>query len=190
MILETKEIDLEVAVAQFLNWADSCAKRNRTAREVMQEMLVEYKNTRIAHTNLEKENDMLLFQWSNHTEYLFPKPIDLRNYASRGGDAWLSTIPLISAPHLNFTRQVVAGENDDLEFDDVAIQMSITLLFEDEASIEKNESGNLWVSATGDNNNGIFSIENGLEIYLSTHMVTRLLDKRPSRFTSNVGDCG
>jgi hypothetical protein len=189
-MVHTTEIDLDVAVAQFLDWAGSCAQRNLTAREIMHEILTEYQNTRIADTDLQKDNDMLLFQWGNHTEYLFSEPTNLRNYVLRGGDAWLKTIPLITAPYLNFTRQLVAGENDDAEFDDVAIQMSITLLFEDETEMTKRDGSNLWLSLLSEDQYGALSIDSGLKEYLSLSKVVHLLDKKPSHFTSNVGGCG
>jgi hypothetical protein len=80
--------------------------------------------------------------------------------------------------YLDFTRQVFANnEEKSLEFDDVAVQMSITLCYE--LSIGSEPNSNLWIDMPGE-------IERGLSKYRATPFVGILLGIPAWRATVTV----
>ena len=84
--------------------------------------------------------------------------------------------------YLNFTRQVFPSNgNKDVEFDDVAIQMSITLCYG--STVENENSDGLWIETPND-------LEHGEENFRSTPFVNLLLKTPISRVQIIAEHCG
>lgn len=176
------EIDQEAAVAQFLKLARSCQERNLTAAEVIREITTFYRDIHIAGADVEDDGDMLLFQWGSGKQLLLTEPRDLRE--SEGGELSFESADSL---YLDFTRQVFTGgdeedehEGDD-DFDDSAIQMSLTLVYG--PAKPKTKSGNIWISAPD-------GIDTDLKKYVAQPLVAELLNAAPTRYVATVGDCG
>jgi hypothetical protein len=116
-----------------------------------------------------------------------PEPVDHR-------DLTTATVRFLPDAHryLDFNRQVVpttrppydpTNENYDYEdnFDDVAVQMSITLIFE---QADPNERGaNVWIHEP-------VELEEGIEQFLQKPFVQEYLRKPAQIVSIDVGRCG
>jgi hypothetical protein len=171
------EVHQETAVAQFLILARSCQERRLKAPEVARELIKFYREVRVSGTNLEADHDMLLFQWGTGQQWLLSEPTDLRGLP----DGQLDT-DNSESQYLDFTRQVFApGDDEEAEFDDLAIQMGITLVYGPATGRE--ESGNMWISSLN-------QLEAETNKFSSQPLVSLLLNATPSRYVAVVGLCG
>jgi hypothetical protein len=169
------EIDQEAAVAQFLKLARSCQERNLTAAEVVREFTTFYRDIRIAGAAVNEDADMLLFQWGAGQHLLLTEPRDLRE--SDDGELQFDPADLL---FLDFTRQVFTGDDED-DFDDLAIQMGLTLVYG--PANPKTESGNLWIRPPK-------RIDWDLKKHAAQPLVAELLNAAPTRYVATVGNCG
>ncbi|HUY92589.1 MAG TPA: hypothetical protein VMV10_27870 [Pirellulales bacterium] len=171
------EIDQESAVAQFLEISRACQAQQLTAAEVMREIIRFYKEVRVSGANFDVDGDMLLFQWGAGKHPILPEPKDLR-----GIDDDEVQFDSTESQYLDFTRQVfAAGDEDDADFDDSAIQMSITCIYGPARGDE--ESGDLWIPSPT-------RIEYDVKKHASQPLVSQLLDQRWTRIIATVGFCG
>ena len=120
---------------------------------------------------------MLLLQSGATRPLVVSEPTDLRK---RGDD------DLKFADHelqyLDFTRQVfAAGEDEEAEFDDSAVQMSITLGFG--PADGKEPSSNQWIHTPDD-------IDSGKMGFVDTPFVQSLLSVPAKSVAITVGLCG
>ena len=83
-------------------------------------------------------NDMLLLQWGAMRPLDISAPTDLR----RLGSGKVAFVPQ-KLRYLDFTRQVFAPAEESDEFDDLAVQMSVTLTYSPADGTEPN--ANLWI---------------------------------------------
>jgi len=171
------EVDQETAVAQFLILARRCQERHLKAPEVARELIRFYREVRVSGTDLNADHDMLLFQWGAGRQWLLSEPTDLRGCQD---DQLIADD--FESEYLDFTRQVFApGDDEEAEFDDLAIQMGITLVYGPATGKEK--GGNMWISSLN-------HIEEELNKYSSQPLVSQLLNATPSRYVAVVGLCG
>src|SRR5574340_4636 len=117
-------LDLETSAIDFLALGRRLLSFDQlTAEQVLGEFIAWYTNTRIAGALLAEDGDMLLLEWGETQPFDLKDPADLRRLKD-------DPIRLIDEyfPYLDFTRQVfVNNEEKSLEFDDVAVQMRVTL---------------------------------------------------------------
>ena len=93
---------------------------------VLNKLIAWYRETRIIGTSLIDQGDMLLFQWGALRPFDIAEPTDVRGI----GDGKIKFLDS-KFQYLNFTRQVFANYGDNaIEFDDVAVQMRISLFYE------------------------------------------------------------
>jgi len=171
-------IDLETSINDFLKLGQQLQSlQPLTGENVLSELFAWYRENRITGTSLIKNGDMLLLQWGVTRPLDIFKSTDLRGI----GD---EKIQFSSSrfQYLNFTRQVVADFGDkDVEFDDVAIQMSITLCYG--STEEKENSDDIWIETPND-------VESGEEKFRSTSFVNLLMKTPVSRVEIIAQHCG
>jgi hypothetical protein len=169
--------NIEEAVSRFLEIGRNIKESNPiTGRVVLERVLRWYREVRIAGTDFDEDDDMLLLQWGSLNPLLLSEPTDMRH---RAGEKWQFS----QEPHryIDFTRQVCpASDNDDEEFDDVAVQMSITLAFEPADGSEP--SGNTWISTPD-------AIDDGTKALMNRY-VTALIDKPASIIAISASNIG
>jgi len=171
------EVDQETAVAQLLALARSWQERGLKPLEVAHEMIRFYCEVRISGTNMQADHDMLLFQWGIGQHWLLPEPTDLRGlpHGQLKSDEFESV-------YVDFTRQIFApGDDEEAEFDDLAIQMGITLVYGPATGEE--ECGNMWISSLN-------QLDQEMNKFVSQSFVSPLLNATPSRYVTTVGLCG
>lgn len=171
-------VDFESAVAGFLELARGLqATPTLTGELVMGRLTSWYGSTRITGADLDRDNDMLLFQWGVDTPMALDEPTDLRYLADdavRYGSERLKS--------LDFTRQVFAqGDDPEVEFDDLAMQMSVTLFYGAETGEEPNS--NLWIDRPTD-------VDRRLEEFVAVPFVRSLIAVPSTRATAFVTYCG
>ncbi|MBI4963365.1 MAG: hypothetical protein HY913_08810 [Desulfomonile tiedjei] len=170
------EVDQETAIARFLSLARLCHERRLTAVEVIHQIIHFYQEVRIFTADLDKDDDMLLFQWGASRNLLFAEPTDLRPLK----DGKLEFDDVESA-FLEFTRQVFApGDDEEAEFDDLAIHMSIILLYGPASGQE--QGGQLRIS--------LKRADDDVKEFVSQPFVSERLHADPTRYVSLVGFCG
>ena len=174
------EVNQETAVTQFLTLARSCQQKKSTATEVVRQICGLYREVRITGADPADDGDMLLFQWGTGKHLLLTEPTDLRNLDD--DEFEFDSTELL---YLNFTRQVFVSsdeENDDGDdFDDDAIQMSLTLVYG--PATRKTKSDNLWLSSPED-------MDADLQAHATSPVVASLLNVTPSRYVATVESCG
>ncbi|MBI1248614.1 hypothetical protein GC197_12335 [bacterium] len=168
------EIDLETAVEQFLELAQSYQESSLKASEILQEVAASFRNVRISGADPEKDQDMLLLEWGRGAQFALDQPTDLR----QSDDEDLESIEIL---YLGFTRQLCAG--DDEEFDDAAIQMRLICVYQSESSDAEVTSGNLWISDPS-------RLEYDLKKYASQPFVAEWIDQSCTRSIALVDCCG
>lgn len=179
-------VDQEAVIAHFLQWARSVQDRNLNAVEVIREMTDYYQETRITGSDLDEDRDMLLFQWGVGKHPLLAEPEDLRD-STTGEHESASPVAFDSKNlmYLDFTRQVVASpigdDDDDEEFEDTAVQMSLTLVYG--AGGHKNESGNLWIASPK-------RMDHDLKKFAANPFVSAILELEPTRYVGTVDFAG
>ena len=88
--------------------------------DVIEEFLKLYADTRISHTNLEENGDMLLFQWGTYD----------------GGEG--------SYFEFDITRQVISPDHEDDESEEGIKQLKVTFKYLPTPSSKKLKDGNAW----------------------------------------------
>jgi hypothetical protein len=133
-------VDFETAITTFLTLGRRLqAATPLTGERVLDELTAWYRDSGIDGAAIDQAADMLLLQWGTTRPLLVSEPIDLRK---RGDDNLMFAAQELR--YLDFTRQVfVAGEDEEAQFDDVAVQMSITLGFQPADGTEP--ISNLWI---------------------------------------------
>ena len=169
--------NIDAAVSGFLDMG-RCIKESDsiTGRVVLERVLNWYRDIRIAGTDFAEDDDMLLLQWGALNPLLLSEPTDMRH---RAGEKWQYAQERHS--YLDFTRQVCpATDNEDEEFDDVAVQMSITLAF---GIADGNEPlANTWICNPE-------QIDDGTTVFMNP-FVNALLDKPASIIGVCAFNCG
>ena len=119
---------------------------------------------------------MLLLQWGSTNAPLIDKPTDLR-------DSDVDTVFEDSKRlYLDFTRQVlVEPKGSDVEFDDVAIQMSLKLYYQ--VAQQDVRSGNMWIEAPN-------YVEQRKNQYIKNEFVRSLLNEHPQKVVAYAGSAG
>jgi hypothetical protein len=171
-------------IAHFRKRARSVQERHLNAIDVVQELLDDYRATRITRFNLEDNEDMLLFQWGVGKHALPTQLGDLRgDDAIENGSKPKVEFDCKDLAYLDVTRQVLAaGEDESEELDDSAIQMSLTLIY-GPGGHEK-ESGNLWISL-------LSRMNQDLKQFVGNNpFVMSMLDLAPSRYVATVDFVG
>ena len=171
-------IDLETSVKDFLALGQQLqSMQPLTAENVLSEFFAWYREYCINGASLIEDEDMLLLQWGVIRPLNILEPTDLRGIGEEEIEYSNSRFQ-----YLNFTRQVFpSGGNKDVEFDDVAIQMSITLCYG--VTVEKEHSDDLWIESPND-------LEHGEEKFRSIPFVDLLLKTPVSRVEIIAQHCG
>ena len=130
----------EATVAGFLELARRIQeRRGATGAQILEWAANYYHEIRVEDADLRAQGDMLLVQWGRTRPWLLTEPTDLRPDS-------VAAVASESAErrYLDVTRQLVPGGNDpDDEFDDVAVQLSLTLVYEAADGSEPN--ANRWI---------------------------------------------
>jgi len=171
-------IDFETGIADFLALGRRLQQtQSLTGERILNEVTAWYRDSRINGAAVDRDDDMLLFQWGATRPLLVSEPTDLRQV--RDGDLKFADQEV---RYLDFTRQVFAhGENEGDDFDDSAVQMSITLGFDVADGDEP--SSNLWVDTPE-------GIDKGKEDLCTIPFVHSLLRVPPRSVAITVGYCG
>ena len=185
-------VDQESAVIQFLNLARNWQSRCLNAVEILPEFVAFYRDVRIEGAPVEADGDMLLLQWGAGRHALISEPTDMRK-----SDDVETRFAEEKSQYLDFTRQVFVGstegesddeddeepedEDDEPDFDDAAIQMSMTLVFGPAVGDEK--SGNLWIEEPQ-------RIDQSLKKHEAMPLVRELMHDKPVRYVATVFHCG
>ena len=173
-----KTVDLETSVSDFLALGRRLLSfQPLTGENVLGELIVWYEDNRITGAPLDEDADMFLLQWGETRPLDLSEPTDLRTVSD-------SNIQSLEKKYryLNFTRQVFANnEEKSLEFDEIGVQMSMTLCYEPSTGSEPNS--NLWIVMPGE-------IERGLSKYRATPFVDILLGIPAWRAIITVDHCG
>lgn len=164
-----KTIDLETSIRDFLELGQQLQSLKPLIGEnVLSEIFTWYRENRIIGTSLIENGDMLLLQWGVTRPMEIFEPTDLRSISDEKIKFSTSRFQ-----YLNFTRQVVTDfGNKDIEFDDVAIQMSISLFFG--STEEKGNSDSLWIETPNE-------VKSGEEKFRSIPFVNLLIETPASR---------
>ncbi len=169
-------LSLDDAIERYLSIADQLQNKEEvTIEKVIKDIINNYKEVRVKNANIEEGNDMLLFQWGSNKIMENINRVDLRNYSE---EIIFSDKDYI---YLDFTRQIFAPEKSDEEFDDVAVQMSIQLIYGLAKGDEPNS--NLWIESIND-------IDHKLIIYFETPFIVESKNKRINKMISFADYCG
>jgi hypothetical protein len=170
--------DFEASVADFLALGRRLqVAQPLTRQRVLDELTAWYRDTRVERAPPEEDADMLLLQWGAERPLVVSEPTDLRKL--RDNDLKFADQ---EQKYLDFTRQVfAAGEDEEADFDDSAVQMSITLGFGTADGSEP--SSNQWIHTPDD-------IASGKERFASTPFVQSLLFLPATSVAITVGLCG
>ncbi len=171
-------IDFETSVAEFLALGRRLqATLPLTGERVLDELTAWYRDKRIEGAAIDEDADMLLLQWGATRPLIVVEPTDLRRLADK--DLRFAEQEL---QYLDVTRQVfAAGEDEDAEFDDSAVQMSISLGFGPADGSEP--MSNLWIHTPQE-------IASVVKKYANTPFVLSLLNRPAATVTIVVGLCG
>ena len=170
--------DFSTAIRDFLALGRQLqASQPLTGQRVLDELTAWYRDTRVEGAALEEDADMLLLQWGATQPLIVSEPTDLREL----GDDDLKFADQ-EVKYLDFTRQVSATSDDeDAEFDDAAVQMSITLGF---APADGSEPGsNQWINTPDD-------LDAGKRHFLDVPFVQSLIAVPARSVSITVGYCG
>jgi hypothetical protein len=143
----------------------------------LDDLLRWYRSSRILGAELDDDGDMLLLQCGSTRPFRFTEPTDIRKL--RDDDRPFSEVTYYS--YIDLTRQVFANKDGDLEFDDTAVHMSITLLYEPDRQDEP--GSDVWVSTPE-------HIEASVEKFGSLPFVKEWLLRPALRTVVTVDLCG
>lgn len=135
----------EAAVNGFLVLARRLEDhRQASGEQILARMLAYYQEVRVDDADLSSDGDMLLLQWGRIRPWVLRAPTDLRLV-----DDGEVQVDSRERRYLNVTRQIVpTSDGADAEFDDVAIQLSLTLVYEEADGSERD--ANRWVHTPAD----------------------------------------
>jgi hypothetical protein len=172
-------LDFEVGIEHFLTWGRDLQKRtSMTAEDALTELVRWYQSTRIRGAQVQEDGDMLLLQWGDIQPCKLLEPTDLRKFSSDDFSIWDTTRYL----YIDLTRQVFAQKDDySAEFDDVAVHMSITLLYEPAAHPQ--EGSYIYIPSPED-------VETHALTFRTVPFVRERLCTSTSRVVVTVGHCG
>lgn len=170
--------DFESSIADFLALGRRLqAVQPLTGQRVLDELTAWYRDNRVEGAALDEDADMLLLQWGATRPLIVSEPTDLRNR----GDEDLKFVEQ-EVQYLDFTRQVfTAGDDEEADFDDSAVQMSITLGY---GPADGDEPGsNHWIHTPDD-------IDSGKAEFVGTPFVKSLISAPAKSVAITVGLCG
>ena len=170
--------DFETCVQDFLALGRRLqATQGLTGERVLEELTAWYRGNRVTGTTLDEQDDMLLLQWGATTPLDVSEPTDLRSLGDK--DVKFADQEV---RYLDFTRQVFApGDDPDADFDDSAVQMSITLGYE--PADGKERGSNLWIKTPTE-------IDSGKNEFCAVSFVQSLLRLPARRVAITAGYCG
>ena len=171
-------IDFEASIDAFLALGRKLqSDLPLTAEHALGQIARWYHDTRIEGAEISKDGDMLLLQWGDIRPLQLAEPTDLRDL---GDDDLKFTKELFK--YIDIVREVMpSGDAEDAEFDDEAVQMSITLCYGVTAG---NEPGaNQWIMTPSD-------IETGIPEFKANDFVKPLLAVPTKHVVVQVGYCG
>jgi hypothetical protein len=170
------EVDQETAIGLFFSLARRCREQRLSAAEVAQEIVRFYKRVRISSANPDDCGDSLFFQWGAGRNLLFAEPTDLRPLPDDDLE-----FDEVESKFLEFSRQVFApGDDKEAAFDDLAIHMSIILLYGPASGQEQHD--NTWITLN--------RMDDDMRKFMSQAFISDLLHAAPTRYVSLVGFCG
>jgi hypothetical protein len=171
-------IDLETAIQRFLETARNLLTESAiTAEAVLQRVVQDYCDVRIEGASIDTEGDILLLQWGAISPLVTDNPLDLRN----ASDAEIA-FEKLERQYIDFTRQVfVAGDDEDVDFDDSAVQLSITLVYGLATGDEP--SSNQWIANPR-------RIDSEIAKFTIYPFVQKLFATPTSRLVATVQHCG
>lgn len=148
-----------------------------TGQRALDELTAWYRDTRIQGAALDEDADMLLLQWGATQPLIVAEPTDLRALAD---DALKFSDQEVK--YLGFARQVCArGDDEHAEFDDAAVQMSITFGFD--AADGSEPGSNQWINTPDD-------IDGGKHAFLAVPFVHSFIAVSPRSVAITVGRRG
>lgn len=170
-------LDIETAVREFLELGRSIQAGNQiTGRIALAKVLTWYRDTRIVGADFGEDGDMLLLQSGSTQPLELSEPKDLRNTT----DSELSFAQQ-SCRYVDFTRQVCAsGVDEEVEFDDAAVKMSITLGFEPADGSEASSS--FWICSPDE-------IDGAIREFMTPY-VSALIERPVKSLAIFVSRCG
>ncbi len=170
-------VDQETAIQKFLDFSKRLqADPDLTAEKALNQMVEFYTDVRIEGAELDDDGYMLLLQWGAIRPLLVDQPVDLRKSPD---DVDFDDTEYT---YLDITRQVLAvGDDGDPDFDESAVQLSISLFYE--APEGKVKGANLWISQPDD-------LTKSLAEFKAVPFVSQHLGAKISRMTATVGHCG
>jgi hypothetical protein len=147
--------NLETAISNFLDLGRKLQSHQPLRGSlVLSELTRWYQDSRILGAAFEDDADMLLLQWGKTRAHVLSEPTDMRGF--RDGDYRFTDV---ARRYLDFTRQVFStAEDETAEFDDVAVQMSVTLCYQIADGSEP--SGSLWISSPDELAGGLQKFQN------------------------------
>lgn len=171
-------IDVETAIAHFLALGRRLLEGpSLTGERALSELTAWYRETRVEGAAVERDDDMLLFQWGAMRPLLVSVPTDLRHVTDDN-----LKFAEQAVRYLDFTRQVFAHDvNGGEDFDDSAVQMGITLGFGLADGCEP--LSNTWVPTPA-------GIDKGKAELCGTPFAQSLIGLPPQTVTITVGYCG
>jgi hypothetical protein len=168
----------EAAANSFLELARRLEEhRQAPGEQILAGMLAFYRQVRVDDADLTADGDMLLLQWGRMRPWLLRAPTDLR--LVEDGELQLEAT---ERRYLNVTRQLIpTGAGAEAEFDDVAIQLSLTLVYEEADGSERD--ANRWVHSPTD-------LDAILTEFRQEAFVAALLARVPERVVATVDWAG
>jgi hypothetical protein len=173
---------LETAVDRFLEIARRMREQSdRSPEDVRHQFIAFYRDVRVEGANTAEDGDMLLLEWGA-ARITFPDG-DIGDFRGGGGPNY--ALSETAQAYLGFTRQVfAAGDDEETEFDDEAVQMRITLVFGPATGDEP--SSNLWITAPDE-----ATITEGITRWRAVPFVAdRLTSDASPRIIATVSHCG
>lgn len=175
-------VDLETAIQQFLDFAGELQENlDLTAEVVQARMLQFYREVRVEDATFDEDRDMLLLQWGPFVPLVLNRPVDLRYVNDMNEFDEQFKFEEVEQRYLDFTRQIFAPEDGEAEFDDVAVQLSLTLTYGPASSNEPSE--NQWIHTPSE-------IEEGIAKFHCVPFVAQHFSLSPMRLTATVDYCG
>jgi hypothetical protein len=157
------EYQVNEIAEQFFSLSKQMKEQNEIGgREICNQVVEFYKNSRVINTDLSKGDDMLLLQWETTYPYENIETVDFRSYKGNVKFA------LNRSFYLDFTRQIFSHKNDKIKFDDAAIQLHIILVYGEVP--ERIRGGNMWINSPSE-------IEEKIEKYYQEPFVLDLIDQ-------------
>jgi len=169
-------LSVDDAISEFFSIYDQIeAEKELTIENVVKRFIRYYSDIRIKNADIENNGDMLLFQWGSYRILENINRVDLRKFPDN------LVFSTEEYKILDFTRQVFAPEREDEEFDDIAIQMSIQLIYGLSTGDEPNS--NIWIENLKEVNQKKIS-------YFETQFVIERKLEKINKIIASVDNCG